>query len=948
MHIKNYIYILIIRNLVLFILIISFGHVSAQLINADQAPPSVKWKQIQSVDFNLIYPIELQSEAQRVANILKTNIDRLSEDIGIKPRKINIILQNRNIEGNGYVQLAPRKSEFYTTSPQDDDPTDWVKTLAIHEYRHVVQIDKLTGNIQFPFEELGFAFFGITLPTWFYEGDAVTTETLFSKGGRGRIPSFEMNLRANLLEGKSFSYQKNYLGSLRDVTPGYYNLGYFMATKMRLDYGDEILDSLLSRISKNPLRPYNFSRSLKKLTGYTSKEWHDHTLSELTNIWKKQRLELNPVKYTKIIENRTKFPLSYSHLQVTEEGEMLAIRETPLSVNSIVKIDGDGNSEELIKTGRQATSHFSYANKVLAWDEIRSDFRFKLRSFSIISTYNISTKKYKQLTKKSRFFSPAVSPDGTKIAVVEVSLKNENSLVILDTETGQETLRIPSPQNKTLSSISYGENEKILAVTRAEEGTGITEFSLQDKSSIVLLENQNQEIESPSYADGKILFKAHYNGIDNLYLLDPESQSIFQISNIEYGASHPVYDTSTNQVYFTNYDGRNNLPTRFTLKKNEPTSSSNIKNTFTAYFKPLQSQETDNVKDTTISSEIFPEKPYKEIAHLFNFHSLSINDGNYNDLASYEPGLFLLSNNLMNTLATKIGFTYDPDQHGLDFQTEIKYNRYFPKFSIGYDNRALLSTIRHPKDSLLRAVRWRENYTQFQVEFPVSFNRLNHNYSLNFRVASSYTQRYNLNDPAFQNVLIRYVEFPMSYQLSIGRNSRYSHLDLAPRWGQNISVGLRNLPFSSLNGLRTHLQSVFYFPGMASNHSTQVRFNIQHREGLFAFDNVIPMVSGYDQLRLTQPKNTFFLNYKFPLAYPDFEIGPLVYIKRLKANLFSDFEDVGINDSFKPRTFGIELRADMNLLRFLLPEFDAGVKAIYINENNPKKFIFQYSMSYSY
>src|SRR5690606_12641217 len=122
-------------------------------------------------------------------------------------------------------------------------------------------------------EELGFAFFGITLPTWFYEGDAVTTETLFSKGGRGRIPSFEMNLRANLLEGKSFSYQKNYLGSLRDVTPGYYNLGYFMATKMRLDYGDEILDSLLSRISKNPLRPYNFSRSLKKLTGYTSKEW---------------------------------------------------------------------------------------------------------------------------------------------------------------------------------------------------------------------------------------------------------------------------------------------------------------------------------------------------------------------------------------------------------------------------------------------------------------------------------------------------------------------------------------------------------------------------------------------------------------------------------------------------------------------------------------------------
>jgi len=123
---------------------------------------------------------------------------------------------------------------------------------------------------------------------------------------------------------------------------------------------------------------------------------------------------------------------------------------------------------------------------------------------------------------------------------------------------------------------------------------------------------------------------------------------------------------------------------------------------------------------------------------------------------------------------------------------------------------------------------------------------------------------------------------------------------------------------------------------------------MQHREGLFAYDNVIPMVSGFDQLHLTRPNNTLFLNYRFPFAYPDLEIGSLAYIKRLKATLFSDFEDIGINKSFQPRTFGIDIRADMNLLRFLLPNFDIAVKTIYINENNPKRFIFQYSMSYSY
>src|SRR5690606_39143631 len=240
---------------------------------------------------------ELYEEAQRTANILKNKIQYLSSELGIKPRKIDIILQNRNVEGNGYVQLAPRKSEFYTTPPQKSDPSDWIQTLAIHEYRHVVQIDKLTGNIHFPLEELGFAFFGIALPTWFYEGDAVLTETLYSKGGRGRIPSWEINLRANILEGKEYSYQKNYLGSFKDITPGYYQLGYFLTTKLRRDYGENITNNLLSRITNNPLRLYNFSQSLKKLTGFTSKEWHEQTLSELNDLWQQQQADLQPKIY---------------------------------------------------------------------------------------------------------------------------------------------------------------------------------------------------------------------------------------------------------------------------------------------------------------------------------------------------------------------------------------------------------------------------------------------------------------------------------------------------------------------------------------------------------------------------------------------------------------------------------------------------------------------------
>src|SRR3546814_3046559 len=114
-------YVLSISILCVIISTISSHTVFAQLINTDQAPPSVKWSQINEESFNLIYPIELQHEAQQAANILKNQVQYISSDLGIKPRKITIILQNRNVEGNGYVQLAPRKSELYTTPPQKSD-----------------------------------------------------------------------------------------------------------------------------------------------------------------------------------------------------------------------------------------------------------------------------------------------------------------------------------------------------------------------------------------------------------------------------------------------------------------------------------------------------------------------------------------------------------------------------------------------------------------------------------------------------------------------------------------------------------------------------------------------------------------------------------------------------------------------------------------------------------
>lgn len=153
---------------------------------------------------------------------------------------------------------------------QQFDSQDWLNNLAVHELRHVAQFNKITGSAGFPFpEEVYFGYIGVSTPLWFLEGDAVSTETSLTYSGRGRQPSWIMPFRTSILEGKKFNYSKAYFGSEKDVTPGYYQLGYLINSNLQKNYGNNIGNELLSDLNKRPLRLYPFSQSLKKLRAKT-------------------------------------------------------------------------------------------------------------------------------------------------------------------------------------------------------------------------------------------------------------------------------------------------------------------------------------------------------------------------------------------------------------------------------------------------------------------------------------------------------------------------------------------------------------------------------------------------------------------------------------------------------------------------------------------------------
>jgi len=58
----------LISILTLFILSINLSIAKAQLFDTGQNPPGLKWRQINTKHFQLLYPALLELEAQRMAN----------------------------------------------------------------------------------------------------------------------------------------------------------------------------------------------------------------------------------------------------------------------------------------------------------------------------------------------------------------------------------------------------------------------------------------------------------------------------------------------------------------------------------------------------------------------------------------------------------------------------------------------------------------------------------------------------------------------------------------------------------------------------------------------------------------------------------------------------------------------------------------------------------------
>ncbi len=912
----------------------------AQYYNLGQDPASVNWREIKTPHFRIIYPEIFEPRVQKMRPTLNFAYNELTKSLAYKPKPIPIIIHNYNIDANAVTVWAPKRVEMFTCPPQDMYAQDWLDQLILHEYRHVVQIDRTNQGFTkvlswFTGEQAAAMVNGLFVPPWFMEGDAVCAETAHSKVGRGRIPTFEMLLRAQVRQLGSFSYDKATMGSYKTFVPNRYVIGYSLVANVRKNYGYQSWVSALDEVAHKPFIITPFNHGLKKATGFGKVDLYKLTMRDMDSLWKFQNDKTNKTEHKQISLNHKFKHENYIFPQYISDSAIVAEFSSMDEIQKFVVVGTDGKTKTIITPGFLSSEVFSVTKKtalhetnntfsevgqsnqfLLAWTESINDPRWQERSYSEIRVYDSYTGKIKELTNRSRYFAPSFSPDGKTLAAVKVDVTNKCSIVLLDAESGEETKIVVASDTDFYMTPSWSADGKKIVYTKLnEKGKGIYCFDLIKNEDTEVLEPTFIEISNPVFAGGFVLFNGSYSGIQNVYAINLTNKKVFQVTSAEFGAANARLSNDEKKIAYSNYTSAGYGLVEAIFDPKSFIKISEINDFSPSLYKFLVTEE-NSISDS--SAHVSPEiksQPYKKAAHIFNFHSWAPAYINYST-GEYGTGISFMSQNELSTATTLIGYSYDMAEKTGKVTADFSWMAWYPvlDFKASYGGRAAYTS----DDTSVRYT-YNETILGGGLTLPLTFTGGKYYKGLQLKLHTSWHNITNNTSP--EETKLTGTINSMDYGILVYRYIKQSGKDIYPRWGQSVNLGFRHTPFGDNDyGSIASVSTRFYFPGLMLHHGLRLDLNWQERNpGSYYYPNQINLPRGYYIFNVNSLK-CYALNYKFPLLYPDFSLGPLAYFKRIKTTLFYD-GGIGVTEdsSWNLQSTGIELTSDMHVLRFVFP-----------------------------
>ncbi len=223
-------------------------------------PDFTGWKRTETAHFIFVFEPRDQAAVNELTSFAEDVYQDVTGFLGSHPARVWVIVAGRVDLANAYTDPIPPHITLYLAPPSEPliglEASRYLRLLLVHELTHFVNFEYDKGLFAFlsslfgpEVKDANAAFF----PTWFLEGIATNTETLFTDGGRGRNPFFEMEYRAFVLSNRFFPLSKAAYSSYfppadRDWIGGYLFFRYLLD-----HYGSDIYVRIHDEYVKFPL-----------------------------------------------------------------------------------------------------------------------------------------------------------------------------------------------------------------------------------------------------------------------------------------------------------------------------------------------------------------------------------------------------------------------------------------------------------------------------------------------------------------------------------------------------------------------------------------------------------------------------------------------------------------------------------------------------------------------
>ncbi len=959
------------KLIIVFIFLFVTKAVRSQYYTSGEDPSSLKWNTIETENFKLVFSENYTDKAQYLAKILEEIYLWGGQSLDHTPKKISVLIHPETTYSNGFVTWAPKRIELFPTPNQNIYAQEWLQQLAVHEFRHVVQIDKLnkgfTKILSYILGEQAIGgILGLYMPMWFLEGDAVVTETALTNTGRGRSPWFEQGLRAQVMEKDIYSYDKAYFGSYKDFVPNYYELGYQLVAGARDKYGLGIWNQQFYDLVSNSTILYPFLSIKKRKSRIDKTQLYNDIMSDLHDNWIGQDsiYKKTPFKPITIVNNEY---LSFKYPTLNEDGNIIAEISGPGEIERFVQIDSVGDYKTVFVPGALNDEPFSYSNNILCWTEFVADKRWENRGWSIIKCYDINTRNLKIITKKSRYFSPSLNSKSSYIVAVKALMENSYALSVINRKSGEEERVLKYDDSSFYLTPSWSKNDdKITCICVSKDGKKIVTYNTLTSQWTDVTDFTLDDISRPIWKDEHtILFTAGYSGTEEIYSVNIETKQIRQLTQSEFGSTDVIFDSKADNYIYSRYNSDGFQLVYSTMDQVSSIPLNQVENHSNKLYQKISEQEKNKVDFSGIDTiPDYSVSKYSKIKNLLNFHSWAPANVNIDD-QTINSGLSVFSQNLLGTAITSIGYNADSQNSKEKYHFNFQYRGWYPIIELDVkhgDEKISDGLYAFDTDTAYISKNPKQYQTELEVglNLPLSFTKdkfyrylqpsLNYNLlhlsgyetlgvpvtrSNNNYIQDGEPKMYYRNDISYST---------LEYSLYMHNLLKVSERDVNYRWGQIIEGNFQSTPFNGVNvgkilGFRTRM----YFPGLLKHHSVKIDNEYQYKwKGeryesssddlylhFYRFGNYYNYARGY--INYTNDElYSLKVNYMFPLWNPDLSIPGLLYAKRITTNLYFDYsrssltyylasnaQKIKVTNEYK--SIGAEFLCETHIFRFLFP-----------------------------